>query len=66
MEAIKHWITADLSIIELNKMHRLHLVRTIKMIEGNGKQEFPDIWQGITKEEWLQILKNELKNRNKS
>lgn len=65
MEEIKHWITADLRIIEFNKMHKLHLIRTIKLIEGNGKQEFPDIWQGMTREKWLHILKNELKNRKK-
>ena len=66
MSKITHWIKADLTIIELSKMHRLHLVRTIKMIKGTGKQEFPDVWQGITKDEWLIVLKNELKSRNKS
>ena len=62
---ITHWTTANLKLLEISKMNFRHIIYTIKMLEGKGKQEPPDIWMGLRKEEWIDIFKTELRSRRK-
>lgn len=63
LSRVKTWITARGEAINICDMNKLHLIRTIQLLNNKGKQEFPNVWQGLTKEDWLIVLRLELSKR---
>jgi hypothetical protein len=57
------WKTADEKTMWISTMNIKHIINTLKMLQGKGKQQPPDIWQGRTKEEWIMIFNDELDYR---
>ena len=54
------WTTAAGKIMWISQMNIKHLINTLNLLHGKGKQDFPDFWQGRTKQEWIQIFNDEL------
>ena len=53
------WTTAAGKKMMLSQMNLKHINNTLKMLHGKGKQDFPDFWQGRTKQEWIVIFNDE-------
>ena len=57
------WETADGKYMWVSAMNSKHILNTLKMLHGKGKQDFPDFWNGRSKEEWIMIFNDEMDYR---
>ena len=57
------WETAEGRKMWVSAMNTKHIINTLKMLQGKGKQEAPDFWNGRTKQEWIMIFNDELDYR---
>ena len=61
-----YWKTADQKLIDIKDMNEIHLINTIRCLQGLGRQKIPDPWHHKSKSEWIDILTNELNSRRKN
>jgi hypothetical protein len=59
----KFWRTHTGSAIRLHELDRIHIDRIILCLQNRGNMRIPDIYDGYTKQEWIQIMEDELDRR---
>lgn len=59
------WITATGRDTLIINMTNTHIINTLGCLRGVGLMEIPDVYQGKTKREWINIFKTELRIRER-
>ena len=58
------WRTATGRHTPIIWMTNSHIINTLSCLRGVGLMEIPEIYEGKTKQEWIDILKTELRIRD--
>jgi hypothetical protein len=59
----KFWRTHQGSAIHLFELERVHIFRILLCLQNRGNMRIPDIYDGYTRQEWIQIMQDELERR---
>jgi hypothetical protein len=59
------WRTATGRHTPIIWMTNSHIINTLGCLRGVGLMEIPEIYEGKTKREWIDILKTELRTRER-
>jgi hypothetical protein len=58
------WKTREGNVIAIMNMTSRHIKNTLRCLLGNGNVEIPENYMGKLKNEWFNILCQELRRRN--
>ena len=65
-ESIIMWQTAEGTEISIGRLRLRHIENIIRCLNGNGSRNIPRIYNGKSRQEWLQIMESEINRRHES
>lgn len=63
-EVPRYWVMANGTGIEITALTIDHIENILNCLNDRGAMRIPDIYEGYTKSEWIEIMMDELNRRN--
>ena len=60
----RFWKTGDGTDILITELSNVHIDNILNCLRDRGNMRIPDIYEGFTKQRWIEIMMEELNRRN--